>query len=172
MNEEIGGLFLQICRGRLERNTSKLLDCLSSLPEEEIWKRPNSHSNSIGNLILHLCGNARQWIISGIGGPKDVRQRVQEFSRDAFYPKAELEEMVRTTVREADQTLADFGPQLLVTERTIQGFRVSCLEAIFSCVEHWSHHVGQVLYITKVVLDQDLGMTRLTSEGFNPNGGH
>ena len=76
MNEEIGGLFLQICRGRLERNTSKLLDCLSSLPEEEIWKRPNSHSNSVGNLILHLCGNARQWIISGIGGPNRADHRV------------------------------------------------------------------------------------------------
>ena len=90
MNEEIGGLFLQICRGRLERNTSKLLDCLSSLPEEEIWKRPNSHSNSVGNLILHLCGNARQWIISGIGGPKDVRQRVQEFSQTRSTPRPSL----------------------------------------------------------------------------------
>jgi len=172
MSEETGGLFLQICRERLEANTSKLLDCLASLPEEEIWTRPNSHSNSVGNLVLHLCGNARQWIISGIGGPEDVRQRAQEFSLDASYPKAELEEMVRTTVSEVDQTLKDFGPKLLVTERTIQGFPVTCLDAILTCVEHWSHHVGQIVYVTKAVLDQDLGMTRLTAEGLNPNGEH
>lgn len=86
----IGQLFLEESRERLKRHTTKLLQCLSLLPEEEIWKRPHIQVNSVGNLVLHLCGNVRQWIISGIGGAPDIRQRPQEFRPDAMYPKTEL----------------------------------------------------------------------------------
>ena len=46
---------------------SKIERSLEYLTEEDIWWRPNEASNSIGNLLLHLCGNVTQWIISGVG---------------------------------------------------------------------------------------------------------
>ena len=48
-----------------------------SIETPETERHPNEASNSIGNLILHLCGNARQWIIAGVGGAADTRQRVE-----------------------------------------------------------------------------------------------
>jgi uncharacterized damage-inducible protein DinB len=171
MREEqnIGQLFLDTSRERLRRNTPKLFTCLSLLSEEEVWKRSNPHVNSVGNLILHLCGNVRQWIISGIGGAKDIRQRPQEFRQDVFYPKAELIALVENTIKEADQVLAHFNPELLGEVRIIQGFRETCLQAIYSSVEHWSHHTGQIIHITKGVVARELELTHLTPEGYNPH---
>ncbi len=165
----IGQLFLEESRERLKRHTTKLLQCLSLLPEEEIWKRPHIQVNSAGNLVLHLCGNVRQWIISGIGGAPDIRQRPQEFRPDAMYPKIELISMVEKITREADQVLANFPSELLSEIRTVQGYRETCLQAIYSSVEHWSHHVGQIIYITKRTLERDLDLTQLIPEGYNPD---
>ena len=58
----------------------RIRHCLGQLSDEQVWQRESEAMNSIGNLILHLCGNVRQWIVSGIGGAKDVRQRPNEFS--------------------------------------------------------------------------------------------
>ncbi|RMF90153.1 MAG: DUF1572 domain-containing protein [Nitrospinota bacterium] len=166
--EKLGALFIETSRERLGRHTAKLRQCVSLLPEEAVWNRTNKHVNSVGNLVLHLCGNVRQWIISGIGGAEDIRQRPQEFRQDVFLPKEELLTMVDEIVQEADQVLAAFDVRRLGEVRVIQGYRVSCLEAIYSAIEHWSHHVGQIIHITKATLDRDLALTHLTPEGYHP----
>ncbi len=50
---------------RIDESTKRVIKCLQEIDEGEIWISPNDNSNSIGNLILHLCGNIRQYIISG-----------------------------------------------------------------------------------------------------------
>ena len=76
-----------------ERYLPRIVGCLEQLSDDEIWWRPNEASNSIGNLVLHICGNMRQWIISGLGGAEDLRQRDKEFdergpvARDALAGK-------------------------------------------------------------------------------------
>jgi len=52
---------------------SKIKHCLGQLTDEQVWWRPQESMNSIGNLVLHLCGNVCQWIVAGIGGAPDVR---------------------------------------------------------------------------------------------------
>src|SRR5258705_13306373 len=54
---------------------AKIQRCLDVVPAEAIWRRDDDASNSIGNLLLHLSGNIRQWIVSGVGGAPDARQR-------------------------------------------------------------------------------------------------
>jgi uncharacterized damage-inducible protein DinB len=133
-----------------------LRGCLAKLDDEDIWWRPNEKSNSIGNLILHLCGNIRQWIIHGVGGAADLRNRPAEFAARESFPKAELLEKLESTLVEVDAVLANLPVEKLTEPRVIQGFDVTVLRAIFHAVEHFSYHTGQIIYITKMRTGEDL----------------
>jgi len=135
---------------------SKIQRCLEMLSEQDIWWRAHETDNSVGNLLLHLCGNVRQWIVSGVGGKADVRDRPAEFAARGSVSKEVLLREVQETVREADETLENFKTDRLLEKRTIQGFDVTCFQAIFHVVEHFSGHVGQIIYITKMRSGKDL----------------
>ena len=134
----------------------KIERCLDRLTDEQIWWRPNEQSNSIGNLLLHLSGNARQWIVCGVGGAPDARDRAAEFAQRELIARDDLHSLLKTTLADVDATLAKFDTNQLVERRTIQGSDVSVLEAILHVVEHFSMHVGQILYITKQLTAHDL----------------
>src|ERR1041385_9451923 len=100
---DIGQTFIARSRYHLSEDfLPKIERCLSLLTDEQIWWRPNSESNSIGNLILHLSGNARQWIVCGVGGAADARDRDAEFARREVIPGAELRSILKQTLREVD----------------------------------------------------------------------
>jgi len=134
----------------------KIERCLEQLTDEQIWSRPNEASNSIGNLVLHLCGNARQWIVSGVGDSPDRRDRDSEFRQRKIIPKAELLELLRTTINEVERVLADLDSTVILERRTIQGKGVEVLEAIFHVTEHFSMHTGQIILLTKLLTASDL----------------
>ena len=134
----------------------KIETCLERLTDEQIWWRPNSESNSIGNLVLHLCGNARQWIVCGLGGEPDERRRQAEFdARDAM-PRAELLDKLRITVAAVDGVLGSFDPGHLLNDYLIQGTTTSALAAVLHVTEHFSMHTGQIILVTKQLTAQDL----------------
>ena len=134
----------------------KIERCLGRLTDEQIWWRANEQSNSIGNLLLHLSGNVRQWIICGLGDATDSRDRDSEFAQRAEIPRAELFERLNRTVNEAVTTLARLDPDKLLEKHRIQGLEVSALEAVLHVVEHFSMHTGQILYVTKQLTASDL----------------
>ena len=134
----------------------KIERCLEKLTDEQIWWRANEESNSIGNLILHLCGNARQWIICGVGGQPDNRNRDAEFERRDPIPRAELLMLLRSTLSEIQTTLETVDPSILLERRKIQGHDVDILEAIFHVTEHFSMHTGQIIMLTKMLTSSDL----------------
>jgi uncharacterized damage-inducible protein DinB len=134
----------------------KIERCLEKLTDEQIWWRANEESNSIGNLILHLCGNARQWIICGVGGQPDARDRDAEFAQRETIPRDELLTLLRSTLSEVQTTLRDLDPSLLLEHRKIQGNDVELLEAIFHVTEHFSMHTGQIILLTKLLTASDL----------------
>jgi hypothetical protein len=68
----------------------RILNCLDQLDDNQIWWRPNENSNSIGNLILHLCGNVRQWIYTGWDPMPDNRNRQSEFDERGPISRDEL----------------------------------------------------------------------------------
>ncbi|HEY0547593.1 MAG TPA: DinB family protein [Pyrinomonadaceae bacterium] len=134
----------------------KLERCLEKLSDDEVWWRADARSNSIGNLLLHLAGNARQWIVSGVGSEPDARARQAEFDAHEGLGRAELLERVRRTIDEADAVLARVDAARLLERRRIQECDVSVLEAVFHAVEHFSMHTGQIILITKMLTQSDL----------------
>ncbi|MBI4546592.1 MAG: DUF1572 family protein [Ignavibacteriae bacterium] len=156
-SSNIGAAYITYCHQRLLKEYfPKIVRCLDELSEDDVWWRAHETNNSIGNLILHLCGNVRQWIISGIGGKQDVRNRPKEFSEREQIPKSELLTILESTLREADRALEQFDLSKLLEVRHIQVYDVSCLYAISQVVEHFSHHLGQIIYITKLRTGKDL----------------
>lgn len=135
----------------------KIERCLERLTDEQIWWRANPESNSIGNLILHLCGNARQWIVCGLGSKPDQRDRDAEFARQEIIVRAELVDHLRGTIAEVDRVLENLDPQRLLEPRTIQGENVDVLQAVFHVTEHFSMHTGQIIMLTKMLTNKDLG---------------
>jgi uncharacterized damage-inducible protein DinB len=158
--------FLLISRRYLRGDyLPKILVCLDMLTDEDVWWRMNEASNSIGNLVLHLCGNARQWIVAGVGGAADNRKRQTEFDQRAMIPRAELSERLRTTLFEVDDTLAAVDPGALLDARRIQGLDTTVMGAIYHVVEHFSTHTGQIVMLTKQRTGRDLGFWEARADG-------
>src|SRR3989442_2651387 len=119
---EVGQSFIARCRHHLSEDfLPKIERCLERLTEEQIWWRPNEQSNSIGNLLLHLSGNARQWIVCGVGGATDARDRDAEFAQREVLAREDLHSLLKRTLADVDATLAQFNPNQLLERRTIQG---------------------------------------------------
>ena len=154
---EVGRAFLTRAADFLANEyVPKIERCLEKLDDQQIWWRPNQESNSIGNLILHLCGNSRQWIISGLGNNPDVRLRDQEFAQREVIARDQLLSHLRKTLAEVDAVLKDVNPQVLLEHRTIQGKSVDILEAVFHVTEHFSMHTGQIILLTKLLTSSGL----------------
>jgi uncharacterized damage-inducible protein DinB len=127
------------------------------LNEEDAWKRPNESSNSIGNLVLHLCGNITQYAISSLGGKQDNRVRDLEFSTKSGYTKEELLSKLRAVVNEATSVIQNTTEEELLRMRSVQGFDISGIAIVIHVVEHYSYHTGQIAFWTKLLKDKDLG---------------
>ena len=155
---ETGREFIKRSRYHLSEDfLPKIERCVALLSDEQIWSRPNEESNSIGNLLLHLSGNARQWIVCGVGAATDARDRDSEFARRKIIARDDLLTLLRQTISDVDATLAGFDVDSLLEHKRIQGLEVSALEAILHVVEHFSMHTGQIILLTKMIANSDLG---------------
>lgn len=139
----------------------KIRRCLERLSPDDLWWRPNEASNSVGNLVLHLCGNVRQWVVHGLAGREDVRTRDAEFAAEGGLDAGELARRLDEVLAEVDGALAELDPDVLDQARTIQGLEVTGLHALYHAVEHFSMHTGQILYVTKLRTGRDLGFYRV-----------
>ena len=160
---EIGQLFIACARAYFTDDyLPKIERSLELLTDEQIWWRANPQSNSIGNLLLHLSGNVRQWIVCSLGGAPDERDRDSEFAERHLIPRDELLARLRETMSEADAALAKFDADKLLGRHLIQGCDVTALAAIFHVVEHFSMHTGQIIMIAKMFAEVDLGFYDFT----------
>jgi uncharacterized damage-inducible protein DinB len=157
MTEEFIKEFIAACSQYFEENTKKLISCLNELDESDTWKRPNENSNSVGNLILHLCGNIRQYVISSLGHALDIRERDKEFSADDGYSKSELIKNLTETIDEAMNIIRNATAEELLRKRQVQGYSYSGINIIVHVTEHYSYHTGQIIFWTKLLKNKDLG---------------
>jgi len=147
---DIARSFLDQSRRYLVREyPTKIQRCLDVLPATMLWRRDDATENSVGNLLLHLSGNVRQWIVSGVGGAPDARQRSTEFASREGGSASELMAALLDTLREADVVLASLDERSLGEARRIQGRDVNVLDAVYHVVEHFSMHTGQIILLTK-----------------------
>src|SRR5215469_5031899 len=159
MDDTIAALFLDYSGKRLEQANNDLKTCLGKLSDAQIWERHGPHENAVGNLVLHMCGNMRQWVMHGIGGAKDVRLRDAEFSALDGWRGGELAELFATTIAEARRVIENVPAERLVERTTPQKREVSVLEAIYQVVTHVQQHTGQVIVLTKQMTGKDLALT-------------
>ena len=160
-NLNLQRIFLESSRHTLlEEYWPRLRGCVESLSDEQVWWRPNEASNSIGNLMLHLNGNVRQWLVSSFRRAGDSRDRPAEFMERRLVPPSVLLEELGTTLKEASAVLSALTEADLLTTLDIQGYTVTGLEAVYHVVEHFGMHYGQILYITKLLRGENLGLYR------------
>jgi len=158
-------VFLDCSVRRLNQLASRIDDCLGRLDDGQVWFRGGENQNAIGNLVLHLTGNVRQWIVSGVGGAPDVRDRDAEFAASGGAGVEELRRRLRAAVHEAAAVVAGVAPERLAERLRIQGYDVTVLEAIYHVVEHFAQHTGQILLVTKAATGEDLGYYAHLSKG-------
>jgi hypothetical protein len=166
-NPDVSSLFLEFSRRKLfEHYWARLRNCVDSLTDEQVWWRPNTASNSIGNLILHLNGNVCQWLVASFNRWEDDRDRPAEFAAESGLTAAQLLERLGATMNDAAAVLARLTEADLIAPYEIQGYHVSGLEAVYQVVEHFGLHYGQIAYIAKSLSGRDLGFYReLTKTG-------
>jgi uncharacterized damage-inducible protein DinB len=169
---DIGESFIVQSRALLtDSYLPRIEQAIESLSVEKIWWRANDESNSIGNLMLHLEGNVRQWIISGLGRAADVRRRQAEFEQGQRMTGPGLFEKLSAAVDEAGRILATTDPVTLLEPRRIQTYDVTVMSAVYTVVEHFAMHTGQIILLAKMwkgdlaLYDMSSGNPRPTWKG-------
>lgn len=152
----------------LDEYLPKIRLALAPLSEADIWWRPAPGSNTIGNLILHIAGNARQWLVAGVGGFADARDRDAEFAAAGGWTREALLTHLAQTMREIDTVLARVSDDDLAAPRTIQGASTTVFHAIYHVVEHVSMHTGQIIQLAKWRAPGTVALYEASSTSFTP----
>jgi uncharacterized damage-inducible protein DinB len=142
---------------RMDESTRMIQKSLTEISEDELWLKPNESLNSIANLMLHLCGNITQYIISSLGESEDSRNRALEFETDNSGNKAVILSKLEDTVDAAKRVIFDSTLDQLLEVRSVQGFSFSGVGVIIHAVEHYSYHTGQIAFWVKQLKNKDLG---------------
>lgn len=151
-NTTINTVALEAFRNRLARNLpSQIGKCLDELTDEQLWWRPNEKSNSVGNLILHICGNLRHYVCRSIGGIDYERDRAAEFSERGPVPREQLEKLFTDTISQVDEVLSSFDPERLMDPIREPGYGSTLFDQIYSIAVHLAVHTGQIVYVTKML---------------------
>lgn len=140
----------------MAENPPRILQCMGELTEAEIWLRPNPMSNSVGNLVLHLCGNIQQYVNASLGRRPDNRVRDAEFAATGGLDKLALQQLLETTMTTALETIRQTSDAELMRVRSVQGFQLSGIGICVHVCEHLSYHTGQIAFWTKLLKQIDL----------------
>jgi len=132
---------------------TKIEHCVGLLSRAQVWWRPNSRCNSVANLLLHLCGNLSQWVLAGLGGKGYERRRREEFAAVEGDDGATLLGRLQGVVEECRTVVRGLSPEDLARGHTIQGITRTGFGVLLHAVEHMAYHTGQVVYVTKQLVD-------------------
>jgi hypothetical protein len=138
----------------LDSALGRIAHCLEQLTEEQVWWRPRPDMNAIGNLLLHLAGNVRQWVICGIGGEADDRNRPAEFAAKGGVPKVELLQRLAETVERAKAAIRAASSEEWCRRRVVQGFDVTGADAVLNSVAHFRGHTQEIVHQTREILGE------------------
>ena len=134
---------------RLETSVRKIRHCIDQLSDDQLWWRPAEPMNSIGNLVLHLSGNLRQWIVAGVGGAIDNRNRPEEFSERGPIARDDLLALLDLAVNDSREALDGITAESLLRPLRIQGFELTALGAIFDSIPHFGGHTQEIVNLTR-----------------------
>lgn len=155
--------FLSMAADHMGRSLNAITTCTSRLSPEQMTHRGGAHENSVLNLLLHLEGNIRQWILHGIGGEPDIRHRDEEFALDAAADPAAALDRLRSTIEQARSIVAavphDGLLKIIDPQPTGIWRHATVLEAVFKVTSHLEQHTGQIILLTKQLVGTDLDLS-------------
>lgn len=161
--EDIAAEFLAFSTKKMDDLHQDISACLDKLSEEQIWKRGAPHENSIGNLLLHLEGNIRQWILHGIAGQPDVRRRDDEFTLTPALDSRQAFANFTLTFNEARGVIGTLPvarlTEIIDPQPTGTWRHTPILDAIYKVVSHLEYHTGQIVLLTKQMYGRDLDLS-------------
>lgn len=149
--------FIANSRYRMNESLRMIERALRKINPEEVWKKPNKNSNSIGSLIVHLCGNITQYAIASLSDTEDKRDRDAEFAIEGGLSKEQLMTQLKNTVKRAENAMSTLSEEELLRTREVQGYSFSGIGIIVHVVEHLSYHTGQIAFWVKLLKDDQLG---------------
>jgi uncharacterized damage-inducible protein DinB len=150
MENRIDKEYVNECKLRIESSFQRLYHCLDQLDEKKIWWQPNDKMNSVGILILHICGSFRQWTITNINNTQDVRDRPEEFLNENEITKEELIQLTANLKSDFEKAINNLDSSRLTEQRRIQGYDVTLMSAIFRALVHLEGHIGQIVLLTRI----------------------
>jgi len=161
--QTVAGNFLSFAVTRLKLTQGDIAKCVAQLSEEQMWHRGGDYENSVANLLLHLEGNMRQWILHGIANQPDVRRRDDEFALSPITSAAEAHASFNAVIEEVCHVLSSV-PQdnLLITidpQKHGPWRNLTIVEAVFQVVGHVQLHAGQIFLLTKQLVQRDLDLS-------------
>ena len=152
MADELRHALNDVIGDELDAAFSRVEHCVNQLTEEQVWSRPRSDMNSIANLILHLAGNVRQLIGTGVGGALDVRDRPAEFATREPIAKAELLRRLGDAVRQAKAAVAAASVEVLCNPIPVKKYDYTGLQAVIRSVAHFRGHTQEIIHMTRMIL--------------------
>jgi uncharacterized damage-inducible protein DinB len=150
-------IFIEFSCRKLRQLAERIGVCLGKLTEEQVWARKSTNENAVGNIVLHLCGNLRQWIGHGVAGLPDVRERDAEFNAMGGVSIPSLQAKLEQTVAETIAAIESLSASDLLTVVAVQKYHIPKMEAIYHVVEHFAQHTGQIIFATKLMTGGELG---------------
>lgn len=136
----------------LDYSRDRMFHALEQLGDDQAWWRPHESMNAAGNIVLHVCGNLHQWIVSGVGGAADTRDRHGEFAQRAAIPVMELRSRLQATVDQAKAAITHANDEELLRTRFIQITNCTGLGAVYHSVAHFEGHAQEMIYIARLRL--------------------
>lgn len=137
--------FLDAVRARFAHAHRRLAAALAGLDATAMAYRPNRRSNSIGNLVLHLCGHLQ----AGYLDRAEARDRPGEFLAEGPFDPAALRALVDRTFRGLDAILQALAPAELAGPQRRDGPEGTLLHSLVYSLAHTTEHVGQVIVLAK-----------------------
>ncbi|MFN0123694.1 MAG: DinB family protein [Blastocatellia bacterium] len=146
---DLGALLIDETHRRLKGFIAQARTCIEVLPDAEIWARPDEKSNSLGNLVIHVCGSTRHFLGRGVGGTDYQRNRTGEFAERGPIPRADLLRLLDEVAAEIEQILTSLDPARLLETNDRTGKTVSVAQLLLRVTHHWAAHTGQMVYDVK-----------------------
>jgi hypothetical protein len=175
MSTSLGNEYLQTAIKRLKYYKLLAEQAFDQLSDTDFHFTPNNTCNSMAVIIQHMSGNmCSRWTnFLTEDGEKEWRQRDEEFEVHD-YSKQQLIDMWNKGWTCFLDTLQSLKEDDLLTTVTIRQDPLTVIDAINRQLAHYPHHIGQILYIGKLVKGaawKSLSIEKGKSDAYNNSAG-
>lgn len=169
----LGKEYLETAIRRLRYYKHLTEQAFDQLNETDFHFQPSSESNSIAVIVQHMAGNmlSRWTDFLTSDGEKEWRHRDDEFEIHN-YSKQQLIDLWEKGWKCFIDTLQSLNEEDLLKIVYIRNEPLSVIDAINRQLAHYPHHIGQILYIGKIIRNENwksLSIPKGHSDNYNKN---